>query len=142
MREPSHPWFDTRQAPLYVITAPPRLDDALLQSMIDGLGRWYQTLDHPIAYVLDLSALEQTTAAQRHMVTESDKKMRAIDFKWNRGQAYVVNNVLIRGVVSVIWLVQPPAYPHSVFTQREKAIVWAKERLGGTPSATVMPRSY
>lgn len=136
MLELHHPWIDTTAAPLYVITAPPRLLDDELTSLLSCMNDWYQELDHSIAFVVDLSALEEMVSfRQQAMMSAAERRTKFQDFKYNRGQAFVVTNPLVRGLVNVIWTVSVPVYPHAVFRTKAEAVAWATARLK-TPAST------
>lgn len=129
MPEPSHPWIDVAEAPLYTVEAPPRVVDEELATFLTVMDEWYGTLDHPIAFIVDLTQTQSVTFRQQAMMSEAEKRTKFKDFKYNRGQAFVVSSALVRGIVNVVWTVAVPTYPHAVFRTRNEARAWALARL-------------
>ncbi len=126
---PRHPWLDCSEAPLYVITVPVTMTDQELSEFLAALTRLYDGLGHEIAYVIDASKVASLPGNQRKLIDDTEKAYRFQDFRWNRGQAFVVDNAIIRGIISVIWFVSRAPYPTKVFATKAPAMAWARERL-------------
>ncbi|MEN9581926.1 MAG: hypothetical protein RJA70_4935, partial [Pseudomonadota bacterium] len=51
------------------------------------------------------------------------------DLKWNAGSALVVPSAIARGIVTAVFWMTPPKFPHQAFAHRADALEWARNQL-------------
>jgi hypothetical protein len=121
----AHPWVDSSRAPVYVITFPVSATDEMVQSFATAREAWAQHCKSPVAWVVDLSAIREAPASQRRLFAEHLARFEPHDIAYNCGSALVVPNALVRGIVTAIFWIKAPKFPHQLFQKREDAVVWA-----------------
>lgn len=122
-------WIDESRAPLYLLSFPKDPTDEQLQEMCTARERWAARARFQVAWVCDTTNLGNATAKQRRMLGEHLERFEPHDLAWNQGSAIVVPNALLRGIVTAVFWVKSPRFPHQSFATREEAIVWATQRL-------------
>lgn len=122
-------WIDSTRAPLYVWTFPEEATDDELEASCRAREAWAARVSYPVAWVVDLSRTKKVTAAQRRVVGAHLKHFSECDRLYNQGSAIVVPNPLVRGVVTAVFWLSPPDFPHRLFASRPEAEQWATERL-------------
>jgi hypothetical protein len=132
----AHPWIDSTRAPIYSVTFPVRVSDDELLAWCAVRETWAETAQFPVAWVVDLSLLEEVTAKQRRIFGDHLERFEPHDVAHNRGSALVVPNTFLRGVVTAIFWIKPPRFPNELFPTRALAVAWAEARLtAATPTA-------
>jgi hypothetical protein len=125
----AHPWIDESRAPLYVWSFPATLDDDELARCCEARERWAEVARFPVAWIVDLENLGGATARQRKLFGDHLARFEPHDVAWNQGSAIVAKNQIVRGLVTAVFWLQVPKFPHQVFATRTEAAVWAKARL-------------
>ena len=124
-----HRWVDSSRAPLYILTFPESTTDEELLAFCNAREAWAERATHPVAWVVDLSAVRTVTARQRQIFATHLGRFERHDIAHNRGSALVVPNAILRGVVTAIFWIKPPRFPHELFTKPLEAISWADKQL-------------
>lgn len=127
---PVHPWLVVERAPLLGTVFPGAATDEETRAYCDALHALYSGLSHPVAWVLDASAVRTVPASQRAIFANNEVRTRAAAVQWNRGTAFIVTNAFVRGVLSAVYWASPPAYPYKIFSHRQDAEAWAMAQLG------------
>jgi hypothetical protein len=131
-----HAWIDSSRAPLYMMTFPVVTLDEDLRACCDARERWAKIAKYPVSWVVDLSAITNTTAKQRRIFSEHLARFEPHDRAYNRGSALIVPNAFLRGVVTAVFWLKPPTFPNECFATKEEALRWARIRLREGTSAT------
>ncbi len=130
MNEPIlHPWIDTARAPVYEIRFPEQPDDTALRSFCEVRETWATRARYPVSWVVDLSRLKSVSASQRRVFGEHLERFEPHDIEYNRGSALVVPSAFLRGVVTAVFWLKVPKFPHRAFETVEEARVWARDRV-------------
>jgi hypothetical protein len=74
--------------------------------------------------VLDANRATVMTAKQRKMVTEWLTARHDDLGRWHVAIALVAKSPVIRGFLTAIYWVSPPAYPYKIFSELEPAKAW------------------
>jgi hypothetical protein len=126
---PRHPWIRTDKAPLFVWTFPPETTDRVLFECVSERERWAQQWSAPCAWVVDLRLVRSVPPTQRQVFGTHLKCFEPHDIRYNRGSALVVPNSVLSGIVTAIFWLAPPKFPHRSFTVLADAEVWARSQL-------------
>ena len=127
--EIEHPWVLHNHVPIYEWAFPAQATDDELMSFIDARESWAEHASYPVAWVVELSNLTKATATQRRMFADHLKRFEPHDVRWNGGSAIVVPSGWIRGLVTAVFWLSPPKFPHQAFAKRSDALEWAKLQL-------------
>lgn len=123
------PWIDESRAPLYQLSFPSDPTDEVLLDMCAARERWMNVARFPVAWVVDMTNLGNVTARQRRIFGDHLQRFEPHDLAWNQGSAIIVPNALLRGVVTAVFWLKPPRFPHESFKTKDEALRWASERL-------------
>lgn len=129
MRGPDHPWIDSSRAPVYVWRFPGASTDEEVAACCAAREQWAKTARHPCAWVVDLRELLRVPPSQRTIFIEHLKRFEPHDVKWNCGSALVLSNAWLRGIVTAVFAVVPPKFPHRTFASIDEGAKWASEQL-------------
>jgi hypothetical protein len=127
--EIEHPWVLHRHVPIYEWAFPAEPTDEELAAFIRAREEWADKARYPVAWVVELSNLTKTTATQRKMFAEHLKRFEHHDVRWNGGSALVVPSGWLRGLVTAVFWLAPPKFPHQAFAKRSDALEWAQLQL-------------
>ena len=137
----SHPWITILGPSLYCQTFPPRFPDADLTSFLDTLEALIEAQIAPFAWVVLADALLTTSATQRQMMADAEKRMQPKDKAFCVGTAIVLSSSIARGVVTAVYWLTPPVYPYTFSSSAEEARSWAQSRLDSPPKPAQPTRS-
>ena len=90
---------------------------------------WARRVRYPVAWVTDLSNITKAPATQRKALAEHLKQFEAFSERWNAGSALIVPSAWLRGLVTAVFWVSPPKYPHKTFSELLPGQRWAQEQL-------------
>ena len=79
--------------------------------------------------MVDLSALKTPSAVQRRAFAEHLKRFEAHDVAYNQGSALIAPNAVVKGVLTAVFWLAPPKFPHQAFANEADAARWAQGRL-------------
>ena len=127
--EIEHPWVQHRHVPIYEWAFPPQATDEELTAFIQAREEWAKRAHYPVAWVVELSNLTKATATQRRMFADHLKRFEEHDVRWNGGSALVVPSGWLRGLVTAVFWLSPPKFPHQAFAKRSDALEWAQLQL-------------
>ncbi len=127
--EIEHPWVIHKHVPIYEWAFPSEATDAELAAFIRAREAWAELAHYSVAWVVELSNLTKTTATQRRMFAEHLKRFESHDVRWNAGSALIVPSGWLRGLVTAVFWLAPPKFPHQAFAKRSDALQWAQLQL-------------
>ena len=127
--EIEHPWYDSRDMPLYRWVFPDGATDEELAECLQAREDWGDKANYYVAWVIDLSAITRAPAVQRKMFGEHLKRFEPHNLQWNTGSAIVVPNAFLRGLVTAVFWVSPPKFPTKLFSDVGEAEPWARRQL-------------
>lgn len=133
-----NPWIDESRAPLYQLAFPPDPTDAVLLEMCAARERWAEVAKFPVAWVVDTANLGGATARQRRILGDHLERFEPHDLAWNQGSAIIVPNAVLRGIVTAVFWLKSPRFPHESFRTKAEAVAWATARLEGSPRASAV----
>jgi hypothetical protein len=128
-----HPWIDSLRSPVYVLALPDVFTDEELEACCTARERWAAKASFPVSWVVDLSRMHAVTAKQRKTMGDHLARFEHHDIAFNRGSAIVVPNPFVRGVVTAVFWLRPPRFPHQSFATRDEAIRWATSKHAASP---------
>lgn len=125
-----HLWVDSSAAPVYQVTFPRVATDEQLLSYCRAVESWSAQVLHPVAWLMDLSRVEQVSAQQRAIFAKYMETMGPFDQRCTKGTALILPNALLRGIATaVFWLYVPP-FPHKTFADCSEGRAWLREMMG------------
>jgi hypothetical protein len=127
--EIKHPWVSHQHVPIYEWTFPAEAADEDLQAFVEAREEWAKRAQYPVAWVVELSHITQANAKQRRIFAEHLKRFEAHDVQWNAGSALIVPSGWLRGLVTAVFWISPPKFPHQAFAKRADALQWAQLQL-------------
>lgn len=133
-REPArlqHPWLDPTDAPLLRLTCPVTYEPHETLAMFEVVLAFYAVNDQPFAWVVDASNVKGSSAQERKITADYEQRAAEHLKRFNRGTAFVLPSAIVRGIVTAIYWLVPPPYPHRVFSNVPDAEAWARAQLGG-----------
>jgi hypothetical protein len=135
-----HPWLTTLGPSLYCQTFPAHFPDADLVSFIESLEALVMEQIAPFAWVVLADALLMTSATQRRLMAEAEKRMQPRDKEFCVGTAIVLSSSIARGVVTAVYWLTPPVYPYTFCSTPEQGQAWAQAKLAGSRRSDLPPR--
>ncbi len=105
------------------------LSDTSLDQHFEAFGEYCDTNADWIAVLVNLHPLLVLSATQRRRIAEFKKRMVGHDRRYVAGFASVSPNTLVRGLMTAVYWVQPPVYPHLFVPTREVGLLWLREQL-------------
>ncbi|MGB3049566.1 MAG: hypothetical protein WBB42_01120 [Polyangiales bacterium] len=127
--EIAHPWVSHKHMPIYEWTFPPEASDEELSAFTRAREDWAKHAQYPVAWVVELSNLRKANATQRRLFAEHLKRFEEHDVRWNAGSALIVPRAWLRGLVTAVFWLSPPKFPHQAFARRSDALEWAQLQL-------------
>jgi hypothetical protein len=127
--EIDHPWVSHRHMPIYEWTFPSEATDEELDAFVRAREEWATRAHYPVAWVVELSNLTKANAKQRRAFAEHLKRFEEHDVHWNGGSALIVPSGWLRGLVTAVFWISPPKFPHQTFAKRTDALEWAQLQL-------------
>jgi hypothetical protein len=127
--EIDHPWVRHNHVPIYEWAFPPQATDEELAAFIQAREEWAKDAHYPVAWVVELSNLRKANAKQRRMFADHLKRFEEHDVRWNGGSALIVPSAWLRGLVTAVFWLAPPKFPHETFAKRSDALEWAQLQL-------------
>jgi len=127
--EIDHPWVSHRHVPIYEWTFPAEATDQELDAFVLAREEWARRAHYPVAWVVEMSNLTKANAKQRRMFAEHLKRFEEHDVQWNGGSALIVPSGWLRGLVTAVFWISPPKFPHQAFAKRTDALEWAQLQL-------------
>lgn len=127
--EIDHPWISNDSMPVYRWTFPPEATDDELSACFRARNDWATRVRYCFAWIIDVSNVTRAAATQRKALAEHLKSHEAFSEQWNAGSALIVPNAWLRGLVTAVFWVSPPSYPHETFSEPIEAERWASKQL-------------
>jgi hypothetical protein len=116
------------------VVPPPTLSDEAIEAIFAEL-RGHLSSSEPYALVFDMTRTGTPTALQRRKVVahmaDNAPAIRLVV----RGLAVIAPSAVLRGVITAIFWVAPPAAPYRIFDDRDEAAEWA-ESMAASPKAS------
>jgi len=127
--EINHPWISNDDMPLYRWTFPEETTDEELRACLEARERWATRAHYHVAWVIDLSKITKASATQRQAFGQHLKRFEEFNVRWNVGSALIVPKAWLRGLVTAVFWISPPAFPNKLFSDPLDAEDWAKAQL-------------
>jgi hypothetical protein len=127
--EIEHPWVSHKHVPIYEWTFPAEASNEELDAFVRAREEWAERAQYPVAWVVELSNLTKANAQQRRAFADHLKRFEAHDVQWNAGSALIVPSGWLRGLVTAVFWLSPPKFPHQAFAKRSDALEWAQLQL-------------
>jgi hypothetical protein len=124
-----HAWVDSSLAPLYEVSFPASASDEKLLSYCRAVESWSAHVTYPVAWLMDLSHVEQVSAPQRASFAKFMQRMDAFDRRCTKGSALILPNALMRGIATAIFWLYSPCFERRTFATCGEGRSWLRERL-------------
>lgn len=124
-----HPWLDTTHDPVYIAWLPERAADAELIHYFECLEPFLMERPRRYAFVTDARFAAKATASHRRIVADSERRMAEFDRTWCAGVAIAAPSAMLRGMVTAVFWLAPPAYAFRIVPTVTEGVVWAQGRL-------------
>jgi hypothetical protein len=115
--------------PVYEYTIPAEATDEELDAFVRERDEWATRAHYPVAWLVDLSNITQSTERQRRVFAEHLKGFQEHAAQWNGGSAIIAPSGWLRGVVTAVFWIWPPKFAYRVFAKRTDALEWAQLQL-------------
>lgn len=115
--------------PVYEIRFLAGATDDDVRSFAAVREEWMSKAKYPVSWVVDLTNLKAVSASQRRLFAEHLARFEPHDVAYNRGSAIVVPNAFLRGIMTAVFWVTTPKFPHRAFESAEEARAWAIARI-------------
>jgi hypothetical protein len=126
----THPWIDTSESPLLRATYPVGATSDEVAAFLRVLEELVLEQHGPYGWVHDFGrSLDAVQRDIRRQFAISQRKIADHDRKYCAGVALYVPNPVVRGVITAVYWLSPPAYPYRFFSNLAEATVWARARL-------------
>ena len=127
--EIDHAWVSHQHVPIYEFAFPVEASDEELAAFARAREEWATRAQYPVAWVVELSNLTKADAKQRRTFADHLKRFEQHDVRWNGGSALIVPSAWLRGLVTAVFWLAPPKFPHQAFAKRTDALEWAQLQL-------------
>ncbi|MCA9641624.1 MAG: hypothetical protein H6718_07405 [Polyangiaceae bacterium] len=124
-----HPWLGQVDERIFVAAVPHIDTDAQLAAYLDVVQAFTEAQKSPYAWIAKLGPLLSTTATQRRLFAESEKRRAPYDAKLCAGVAVVTESPVARGLVTAVTWLSPPAYPKRIVSSFEEGVRFARLQL-------------
>ncbi len=122
-----HPWVDSSAAPIYRVTFPVSASDEQLLAYCRSVESWSNQVSYGVAWLMDLSQVEQVSAQQRATFAKFMEAMGAFDRRYTKATAMILPNALLRGVATAIFWLYAPPFEHKTFSDCGAGRAWLRE---------------
>ena len=142
---PNHPWINTSEAPLYVLTYPSHdsADEKQTKRCTDlniklyqELERWTREVNEPYVFIVDLSQAH-SSPMNRQRAAEYLERIKKRGNSQLAGRAFITPDNEKKGIVTAVFWISSPDYPHEFFVELTSAKTWGWTRLA---EATIKKR--
>ena len=124
-----HPWIIDAHAPTYVLELPESATYEEMEAFLNLRREFLRKLTHSFGLVSDASNVGRVEPRVRLLLSEADARDREFSNRWLRVWAFVIRTQIQRlALTAYLWFNTPPC-EHSVFTSREEALDWVRNRL-------------
>ncbi len=130
VRRLDHPWLNDSEWPLLRVTFPSNGTFSELADAFRSVEAFYAQNSRPFAWIVDTTAIGFGDAKARQLTAQHEERTKEHKSRYNCGSAFVVKSTAVRGILTAVFWVAPPAYPHQVVSNLEAARVWTNEKLG------------
>ncbi len=114
--------------PLVCVTLPPAATDDEVREYLDAL-RVLRERREPYALIIDANASRGFTPKQRRLQADYIDSGIELSRRYLKAFAFVAASPVQRGMLTaVFWLIRP-AWPHEVFRSMDEAKAWARSRV-------------
>lgn len=116
---------DRSRWPIVRVRLPPVATDEEVQHYLDELAE-LRARREPYALVVIADESRGFSAKQRQMQADYIASGMDLSRRYLRGFAFVAASAMQRGMLTAIFWLRPPEWPHRVFRSVEEASVWAR----------------
>ena len=138
IRLPQHPWIDTSDAPVFLLTYPSYDSNdpeqsakykSEIQSLYTTLSKWDQEAKQYYAFVIDLSDIAESLAINRQRSIDYLEQVKKQGSPFLAGRAFITPDNRSRGILTAVFWSSSPDYPHEFFATIEEAKIWALKQI-------------
>lgn len=123
---------DSSRWPLLCVRLPPSATDEEVQAYLDQL-RTFRERRQPYALIIEASASRGFSARQRKMQADYIQSGMQLSRVYLRAFAFVAESAFQRGMLTAILWLNPPDWPHRIFSTTGEATAWASALLEAKP---------
>ncbi|MCB9585208.1 MAG: hypothetical protein H6718_07410 [Polyangiaceae bacterium] len=105
--------------------------DAALAKFLDAVQHLAESQRAPYAWIANLGPLLNTTATQRRMLAEGEKRREPYASKFCAGIAIFAPSPIARGLVTAVYWLNPPTYPRRIVSSFDEGVEFARAQLAG-----------
>ena len=129
MKDP-HPWIDVSRHPLVVFRVPESATQPeVLQALYNAWFQWLTDNPAPFVVIVDLSQMTSVpNATVRRIIAEGENRTAALETSYNKGNAIVISNPLVRGGMTAVYWVSSPKFPWRFFGTAAEAEHWVMQQ--------------
>ena len=127
---------DSTLWPLVIVKLPQVVTDDEVREYLAQL-RAFRERREPYALIIDANDSRGFTANQRKLQAEYIQEGIALSRKYLRAFAFVAASTFQRGMLTAIFWLQRPEWPHQVFKTLDQAKAWTRYRIYGTGDLSV-----
>jgi len=124
-----HPWVDESGESVYRVCFPATASEEELLEYCRAVESWWPKVDEPVAFIVDARSVKTTSPRQREILAIHERKNQPYTARFMACSALVVSNQIVRGMVTAVYWMAPPNYPHKVTTRIEDAETWVNKQL-------------
>ncbi|NLE89202.1 MAG: hypothetical protein GX607_22690 [Myxococcales bacterium] len=116
---------DSSRWPLVRVRLPPSATDEEVQQYLDELGE-LRARREPYGLIIIADESRGFTAKQRQMQADYIASGADLSRKYLKAFAFVAESAMQRGMLTAIFWLRAPEWPHRVFRTVEEASVWVR----------------
>jgi len=127
--EKAYTTFDTSNFPLVIIAFTG--NEATEANFSDYLTKTHQLYDAKEDLAIIFDATHATLPGFKYQKMQADwlKENEALMKNYCQGTAYIIPNLLVRGILKAIFAIQKQPVPYQVFSDYAQAEHWARQQL-------------
>jgi hypothetical protein len=125
----AHPWLNLDHPYVFRAVMPKHTTDEELRGYLNVLFDLAQQRQHRFAWIVDMSHIMKATASQRRLFADSERRLAEHNARYSVGTALVIDTRWARGVLTAVFWMQKPTYPHAIVKSVDEAEAWVLARL-------------
>lgn len=119
---------DASTWPIARVTLPSSATDDEVRRYLDELRKLRERRE-PYALIVDANASKGFSATQRQMQADYVASGLPLSRRFLRAFAFVASSTMQRGMLTAIFWLNKPDWPHQTFRTVEEATAWVTERM-------------
>jgi hypothetical protein len=116
--------------PIIYCHAPAVISAADIENGYAVLGAWLRERPGPYGFVLNFEGLSiMLHSDMRRAFAEGERRMADWERLYNKGQAVIISNPILRAAVTTVYWLAPPVYPLRICGTLEEGAAWVNQQL-------------